>query len=70
MTGVGLLVAVSLAFAQPPMFTDGLPKEEFAARRATVMKPVEPSDLETLMAEPGFAAKGTTIGSGSAPRDR
>ena len=32
--------------------------------------PVEPADLEKLMAEPGFAARGATVGSGSAPRDR
>ena len=32
-----LLVAVSESAAQPPLFTDALPKEEFAARRARVM---------------------------------
>jgi Xaa-Pro aminopeptidase len=34
-----LLVAAG-AFAQPPLFTDGFPKEEFAARRERVMKEI------------------------------
>src|ERR1035438_9753226 len=35
--GLGLLSLAS-AFAQPPLFTDSLPKEEFAERRARLME--------------------------------
>ena len=35
---VALLAAGNIAAAQPPLFTDALPREEFAARRAKVMQ--------------------------------
>src|SRR5262245_50951998 len=35
-----VLAAAPGAFAQPPIFTNALPKEEFAARRARVMKEI------------------------------
>ena len=34
------LLAASGVSAQPPLFTDALPKEEFAARRALVMQEI------------------------------
>ena len=37
---VALLGLASAAGAQPPLFTDALPKEEFAARRARVMQEI------------------------------
>jgi Xaa-Pro aminopeptidase len=39
LSAVVLLIAVG-ASAQPPLFTDALPKEEFAARRAKVMEKI------------------------------
>src|SRR5947209_4606908 len=39
MKALGLgLVLLSTALAQPPLFTDSLPKEEFANRRARLME--------------------------------
>src|SRR5882724_3302754 len=39
MRALGLgLIAFASAFAQPPLFTDSLPKEEFAERRARLME--------------------------------
>ena len=37
---VVILAAASSAFAQPPLFTDAFPKDEFAARRARVMQAI------------------------------
>ena len=37
---VALLLLSGVAAAQPPLFTDALPKEEFAARRAKVMQQI------------------------------
>jgi Xaa-Pro aminopeptidase len=36
----GLIVLTTSGLAQPPLFTDALPKEEFGARRARVMKEI------------------------------
>jgi Xaa-Pro aminopeptidase len=38
--GITLLACASVVAAQPPLFTDALPKEEFAARRAKVMQAI------------------------------
>jgi Xaa-Pro aminopeptidase len=35
-----VFVSATVVFAQPPIFTDALPKEEFAARRARVMQEI------------------------------
>ena len=35
-----LIASAAAVFAQPPLFTDALPKEEFAARRARVMQQI------------------------------
>ena len=35
-----LLLVTSAASAQPPLFTDSLPKEEFAMRRARIMEKI------------------------------
>ena len=40
LTVLNLLVVTSLAAAQPPLFTDALPPEEFAARRAKVLEQI------------------------------
>jgi Xaa-Pro aminopeptidase len=40
LAGLALLVLTSVASAQPPLFTDALPPEEFAARRAKVMQQI------------------------------
>ena len=37
---VVILAAARAAFAQPPLFTDAFPKDEFAARRARVMQAI------------------------------
>jgi Xaa-Pro aminopeptidase len=37
---VVILAAAGTAFAQPPLFTDAFPKEEFASRRARVMQAI------------------------------
>jgi Xaa-Pro aminopeptidase len=37
---VAILLVAAVASAQPPLFTDALPKEEFAARRAKVMQQI------------------------------
>ena len=37
---VAVLTCASVASAQPPLFTDSLPAEEFAARRAKVMEQI------------------------------
>jgi Xaa-Pro aminopeptidase len=34
----GFIVSAAMVFGQPPLFTDAFPNEEFAARRARVMK--------------------------------
>jgi Xaa-Pro aminopeptidase len=34
----GIIASAAAVFAQPPLFTDAFPKEEFAARRARVMQ--------------------------------
>ena len=35
-----LIASAAAVFAQPPLFTDAFPKEEFAARRARVMQQI------------------------------
>jgi Xaa-Pro aminopeptidase len=40
LAGLILLVLVSAASAQPPLFTDSLPPDEFAARRARVLQQI------------------------------